>query len=946
METMDRERADRKRQAELPARLQESVLVRLNDGAPIADIAQVVVDMADVKAPLKDDEESRSEAAKRDHILDIFARTTLLSLVEQARHDGEPVMTWQGAKIQRFLDVVSAVSFPPGARPRVDPGVMLAVLEDLMDMVTVPECQQVFSNIERERDNLVKAKTNLALLRTFKKLLKRLSKTQDTVFSGRILMFMATIWSLSERSASNHLGTFNTAAEVGYSQDADMPADGSKVDKAFYQTFWSLQEHFRHPAPLATNATLSKFLDALQVVLTYFSDNAAGGTGRGPAQAEYDTTYLTSPKLLSLQLGDPNFRRHLLLQALFVLQWLRAERRNSKVAKPPPDVAAAAAERLASLEAHSKQLLRGLPPHGAQFADYVEHVLEREKNWLLWKFTPVPMTKPSKPNTPIPPGALQACPTIEKDPLTKEDALRPPGKRKAVRRTALGNEVLARVWNSTRGDPMAALRGAKRAYVPPFMDYMQRLADEMDPESGIEEEYRVAKSPVYEWRGLRLNARHNVAAFGDVARHGGDLAALLPKSMRPAAVAGKEEASQGGIENDLLQDDEDPGEGAAEESGPRDGGESEAKEEAKAEEAGADKSERASAKEDAKAEEADAMKVDRTSTAEEVTKQEDGGATDSGAVATEKAGDDTGTAGEGRAPGPQPMEVDSVAEEGGQEGPQKESAEPAAEKTEEGPAPERVQPEEEGMEGAAPKRVEAEAAQLVVAEETGQAVKTGENTPETKTSEETGRSNAAGEEAKGKESLEQSEKAGVASEALAPTESVLEVDKNVVQQETETMAEASGRSKEDDVAAAEELAGPATASTAVTRTDLAEQVSEAVFPGKASPTLEKQGPTGPKVEKTTPVASSKAEEQASTTPKVEEEVSATPQEKELAPVSQKVEEQAPGAQAEQEGAKEEATPAPPVAERGGRGRGRGRGKRKPEETVQDLAARRVTRRKK
>lgn len=34
--------------------LQESVLARLDDGAPIADIAQMVVDMADVKAPLKD----------------------------------------------------------------------------------------------------------------------------------------------------------------------------------------------------------------------------------------------------------------------------------------------------------------------------------------------------------------------------------------------------------------------------------------------------------------------------------------------------------------------------------------------------------------------------------------------------------------------------------------------------------------------------------------------------------------------------------------------------------------------------------------------------------------------------------------------------------------------------------------------------------------------------
>lgn len=114
---------------------------------------------------------------------------------------------------------------------------------------------------------------------------------------------------------------------------------------------------------------------------------------------------------------------------------------------------------------------------------------------LLWKYTAAPAAaQPGKAGGGA--GAPQTCPAIEREPLAGPAVLKGPGKRKAVRRVALGNEVLARVWHSTRGDPMAALRGAGRHYVPDYMDYMSRLAQEMDPESGIEEEYKVANSQV------------------------------------------------------------------------------------------------------------------------------------------------------------------------------------------------------------------------------------------------------------------------------------------------------------------------------------------------------------------------------------------------------------------------------------------------------------------
>ena len=41
-------------------------------------------------------------------------------------------------------------------------------------------------------------------------LLKRLSKTQKTVFSGRILTFLAQLFPLNEKSGLNQIGHFNT----------------------------------------------------------------------------------------------------------------------------------------------------------------------------------------------------------------------------------------------------------------------------------------------------------------------------------------------------------------------------------------------------------------------------------------------------------------------------------------------------------------------------------------------------------------------------------------------------------------------------------------------------------------------------------------------------------------------------------------------------------------
>jgi hypothetical protein len=79
----------------------------------------------------------------------------------------------------------------------------------------------------------------LVMLRTCNQLLRCLSKANDVVFCGRILMFLAHFFPLSERSAVNIKGVCNVSNETKYEKEP--PKDGLLIDFNFYKTFWSLQ---------------------------------------------------------------------------------------------------------------------------------------------------------------------------------------------------------------------------------------------------------------------------------------------------------------------------------------------------------------------------------------------------------------------------------------------------------------------------------------------------------------------------------------------------------------------------------------------------------------------------------------------------------------------------------------------------------------------------------
>ncbi|XP_024030380.1 THO complex subunit 1 [Morus notabilis] len=443
-------------------------------------------------------------AQDENQLLENIIRTLLQELVSSAVQSGEPIMQYgqsidEGgstqAHIPRLLDVVLYLC----GKEHIEGGMIFQLLEDLTEMSTMRNCKDIFGYIESKQDVLGKlelfARGKLVMLRTCNQLLRRLSKANDVVFCGRILMFLAHFFPLSERSAVNIKGVFNTSNQTKYEKE---PPDGISIDFNFYKTFWSLQEHFCNPAslPLA-HPKWQKFVSSLMVVLNTFesqplSDEEGDANNLEEESATFSIKYLTSSKLMSLELKDPSFRRHILVQCLILFDYLKAPGKNEKDL-PSENMK----DEIKSYEDHVKKLLEMTPPKGKDFLHKVEHILEREKNWLWWK--------------------RDGCPPFEKQPIEKKVVQ--DGVKKRRPRWRLGNKELSQLWKWADQNPNA-LTDPQRVRTPSITEYWKPLAEDMDPLAGIEAEYHHKNNRVYCWKGLRFSARQDLEGFSRFTDHG------------------------------------------------------------------------------------------------------------------------------------------------------------------------------------------------------------------------------------------------------------------------------------------------------------------------------------------------------------------------------------------------------------------------------------------
>ncbi|XP_017082274.1 THO complex subunit 1 [Drosophila eugracilis] len=435
----------------------------------------------------------------------------------------------------------------------------VVLLIDTFDVVTLDKCQEIFRFVEEMvevwKEEIFFASCKNNILRMCNDLLRRLSRTQNTVFCGRIQLFLSKFFPFSERSGLNIVSEFNLDNFTEYGLDSkdhdesdnkeledtaeDIPL---KIDYDLYCKFWSLQDFFRNPNQCYNKAQWKMFQMHAQNILQSFSsfkledvrqsssDNASDSGHAMEVDEEavdaaavtavvranhFFAKFLTNPKLLALQLSDANFRRAVLVQFLILFQYLQV---SVKFKSDTYTLTTDQADFIKETESRVYKLLEETPPYGKRFSRTVHHMLVREEMWNNWK--------------------NEGCKEFKKpeEPAASDDDLRPPTKRPrralgdALRDAArngkffLGNDNLTRLWNYSP-DNLQACKSEQRNFLPQLETYLETPHEKIDP--------------AFEWRALRLLARQTPHFFTSLSQPSSKISDYL-EQVRKRLIRDKE----------------------------------------------------------------------------------------------------------------------------------------------------------------------------------------------------------------------------------------------------------------------------------------------------------------------------------------------------------------------------------------------------------------------
>lgn len=424
----------------------------------------------------------------------------------------------------------------------------------------------------------------MALMRICNYLLHRLSQSCNTEFCGRVQMFVASAMPLADRSGVNLIGEYNdqnvtdieTEADFdkgvtqqqqqhgGQTMDAkqvigEQKAGETAINYPLYFKFWQLQEYFvsrpdKAPAGCASSVSnWTQFTETADVVLASFEakpfsqadlereraikrkgeaqqSTSAGTKRRRLSDAGVDedvdffpAKYLTSSRLLKLQLSDPSLRRHVLVQFAFFSNSIKQMYRDSHASAGKGQkgrLGPAVMKKimsdgklgLAALDRRVTQLLKATPPDGPSFVQGLQQILAREDKWYKWKV--VDRCK-NYERAPDPEGnddmEVDGEPSSgDKIAKAKENALASKERQlqaSSKQMRGLWRSFELKSWKDTLSKPVS---------IPPFDEFIENMKIAIDPENGIEDDYHPRLDDVYCWRGFRLLSRANLNLMASV----------------------------------------------------------------------------------------------------------------------------------------------------------------------------------------------------------------------------------------------------------------------------------------------------------------------------------------------------------------------------------------------------------------------------------------------
>ncbi|EUC42751.1 hypothetical protein COCMIDRAFT_102671 [Bipolaris oryzae ATCC 44560] len=501
-----------------------------------------------------------------------------------------------------------------GDRDLCSPQLVLLLTEELLDSQSISGCRVVFNFLESRREAIIAINSknkDLVILRLCNELLRRLSRAEDPVFCGRVYIFMFQSFPLGDKSSVNLRGnfhvenitTFEDFLKDSQPQDEAMQVDGDSsvpkireepeseertaqtgdIDEAkdgkpktldvdtLYPVFWSLQHSFSNPPRLfeedhfkqfqqGLEATLAKFKEVPKVIQAGDSERKKGQVSKDEGEdydafaSSFNPKYLTSRDLFRLELSDLAFQRHILVQALILIDFLLTLTEKSK-SKPFYQNAQKAMQYNFTLGAEQTEWALGIKnaianylqegPDGKFYYRMVDTVLSRDKNWVRWKMENCqPFTRDRVPTT-----DLQQAKTGAQKAVVSKKAARPMGVP----------SMFDFLYNNEAEKGLSQLRQSDRFKVPDAEWYGKRVQMkdlDMDMADGDEEKRQLEESKASDvWRGLRVASKSQLSMF-DRVEHGKGLEALQPATSSASEATGPEVATTGSDEQGSVPQNE------------------------------------------------------------------------------------------------------------------------------------------------------------------------------------------------------------------------------------------------------------------------------------------------------------------------------------------------------------------------------------------------------
>ena len=312
-----------------------------------------------------------------------------------------------------------------------------------------------------------------------------------------------------------------------------------------YPIFWSLQESFSAPTRLFDDATLEFLKSGLDLTMRKFKDVHQEPSTRTPSRlseeskrgakrkrngqedeltASFNPKYLTSRDLFDLEINDLAFRRHILVQALILIDFLlsltsKAKKKLEKTTNKSVLYNYTLNEENTKWAVNTRNeiavyLQQG--PEGKFYYRMVDTVLSRDKNWVHWK--------------------AEGCPLIQRDPISSEDfAAAEKGAaaacaNKRLRTTPLGTLDLSFLSDTGDSDGLEKLKDPERYFVPTAESFQRPIADdefEMEMAKDDVEKRAAADARASKlWRTLRIASKSKLSLF-DKIDDGNNLKALF-----------------------------------------------------------------------------------------------------------------------------------------------------------------------------------------------------------------------------------------------------------------------------------------------------------------------------------------------------------------------------------------------------------------------------------